>query len=76
MAASSASGASSMVSSELMDGDRERSEVGVLGMLEAELREYIGYGSELYFCGPKDGDVLPEMLGLTARTCSEGALAL
>jgi hypothetical protein len=45
MAASSASGASSIVSSELMDGDRDRTEVGVLGMLEAELRLYIGYGS-------------------------------
>ena len=45
IAASSASGASSMVSSELIDGDRDRSDVGVLGTLEAELIEYIGYGS-------------------------------
>jgi hypothetical protein len=41
-AASSASGVSSMVSSELMDGDRDRKEVGVLGILEAELSEYAG----------------------------------
>lgn len=45
IAASSASGASSIVSSELIDGDRDLSDVGVLGMLEAELKEYIGYGS-------------------------------
>jgi hypothetical protein len=31
-----------MVSSELMDGDRDRKEVGVLGILEAELSEYAG----------------------------------
>ena len=36
-AASSASGVSGIVSRELMDGDRERNDVGVLGMLEAEL---------------------------------------
>ena len=41
-AASSASGVSSMVSSELMDGDRDRKDVGVLGILEAELSEYAG----------------------------------
>lgn len=37
IACSSASGESSMVSRELIDGDRERIDVGVLGMLEAEL---------------------------------------
>lgn len=32
-----------MVSRELIDGDRDRREVGVLGMLDAELlKEYIG----------------------------------
>jgi hypothetical protein len=31
-----------MVSSELIDGERERKDVGVLGTLEAELKEYIG----------------------------------
>jgi len=45
VAASSASGASSIVSNELIDGDRDRSDVGVLGMLDAELNEYMGYGS-------------------------------
>ena len=39
IAASSASGVSSMVSREEMDGDRDRNEVGVDGMLEAELKE-------------------------------------
>jgi len=38
-AASSASGVSGMVSRELMEGERDRSEVGVLGMLEAALKE-------------------------------------
>lgn len=42
LAASSASGISSMVSSELIDGDRDRSDVGVLGMLEVEPNEYVG----------------------------------
>jgi len=41
-AASSASGVSSIVSRELMDGDRDRSDVGVLGTLDAELNEYMG----------------------------------
>ncbi len=31
-----------MVSSELMEGERDRMEVGVLGMLDAELNEYTG----------------------------------
>lgn len=39
IAASSASGVSSIVSSDDMEGDRERNEVGVLGILEAELKE-------------------------------------
>jgi hypothetical protein len=38
-AASSASGVSSIVSNELMDGDRDRIDVGVLGILDAELNE-------------------------------------
>lgn len=36
-AASSASGMSSMVSSELIDGDRDLNEEGVLGILDAKL---------------------------------------
>ena len=39
IAASSASGVSSMVSREEIEGDRDRNEVGVDGMLEAELNE-------------------------------------
>jgi hypothetical protein len=39
IAASSASGVSGIVSRELIDGDRERSEVGVLGMLDADPNE-------------------------------------
>jgi hypothetical protein len=38
-AASSASGVSSIVSNELIDGDLDRVDVGVLGMLDAELNE-------------------------------------
>lgn len=76
MAASSASGVSSIVSNELMDGDRERIEVGVLGILEAELKEYVGYGSLVYLFGAKEGDVLRDVEGLIALACSEGALAL
>jgi hypothetical protein len=76
MAASSASGVSSIVSSELMEGDRDRIDVGVLGKLEAELKEYKGYGSFAYLVGANEGDVLRDVLGLVARTCSEGALAL
>lgn len=39
IAASSASGVSSIVSSEEIDGDRDRNEVGVDGILEAVLNE-------------------------------------
>ena len=74
MAASSASGVSSIVSRELIDGDRDRIEVGVLGILDAELNEYIGYGSLVYLA--KEGDVLREVFGLAAFACREGALAL
>jgi hypothetical protein len=45
MAASSASGVSSIVSRDEMEGERDRREVGVDGILEAELKEYPGYGS-------------------------------
>ena len=38
-AASSASGVSGIVSRELIDGDRDLKEVGVLGMLDADPRE-------------------------------------
>ncbi len=38
-----------MVSSELIDGERDHMEVGVLGILDAELNEYVGYGSFAYF---------------------------
>jgi hypothetical protein len=51
---------SSIVSSELIDGDLDRIDVGVLGMLDAELKEYIGYGSLEYFEAAIDGDVLRE----------------
>ena len=67
MAACSASGISSMVSSELIEGDRDRTEVGVLGILEAEPKEYVGYGSFVYLFGANEGDVLRELLGLAAR---------
>lgn len=43
-AASSASGVSSIVSSELIDGDRDLNELGVLGMLDTDPKE-LGYGS-------------------------------
>lgn len=43
-AACSASGVSSIVSKELIDGDRDLNELGVLGILDAELNE-VGYGS-------------------------------
>lgn len=47
-AASSASGVSSMVSSELIDGDLDLKELGVLGMLEAEPKlNELEYGSLL-----------------------------
>jgi hypothetical protein len=39
LAASSASGVSGIVSSELIDGERDRKDVGVLGILDAELKE-------------------------------------
>lgn len=42
MAASSASGMSSIVSRELIDGDLDLIDVGVLGIEDAELNEYIG----------------------------------
>ena len=78
MAASSASGMSSIVSRELIDGDRDRIDVGVLGIDDAELKEYMGYGSLVYLCTAPagSGDVLPETLGLIARECNDGALAL
>jgi VIT1/CCC1 family predicted Fe2+/Mn2+ transporter len=78
MATSSASGVSSIVSNELIDGERERNEVGVLGTLEAELNEYPGYGSLAYLCAALDGEgeVLPEIFGLTALAPNAGALAL
>jgi len=38
-----------MVSRELIDGDRDRIDVGVLGIEDAELKEYRGYGSLVYF---------------------------
>ena len=78
LAASSASGVSSIVSRELIEGDLDLKDVGVLGMLDAELNEYIGYGSYVYFCGAKDGkgDVPPDRLGLIALACKDGALAL
>jgi len=76
MAASSASGVSSIVSKELIEGDRDRNDVGVLGMLDAELKEDAGYRSYAYFGGAGDGDVLPDRCGLTALACNDGALAL
>lgn len=78
MAASSASGISSIVSRELIDGDLDRIDVGVLGIEDAELKEYIGYGSLVYFGAVPNGsgEVLPEMLGLIALECNDGALAL
>lgn len=78
MAASSASGISSIVSSELIDGDRDRIDVGVLGIEDAELKEYMGYGSLVYLCPEPNGrgEVLPEILGLIALECKDGALAL
>ena len=39
LAASSASGVSGIVSRELIDGERDRKDVGVLGTLDAELKE-------------------------------------
>lgn len=47
-------------------------------MLEAELNEYMGYGSLVYLCEEKEGegDVLPSIPGLMDRACNEGALAL
>ena len=65
-----------MVSSELIEGDRDRIDVGVLGMLEAEPKEYVGYGSLVYLLGANEGDELRELLGLPARACRDGALAL
>jgi len=56
-----------MVSRELMEGDLDLSDVGVLGILEVELKEYIGYGSLAYFCADSNGEAAPDRLGLAAR---------
>ena len=59
-AASSASGLSGIVSRELIEGERDRKEVGVLGMLDAELNEDCGYDSFVYFCGLRTGELPAE----------------
>jgi hypothetical protein len=46
-------------------------------MLEADPKEYAGYGSFAYFCAKRDGELQPEETpGLTARAYNDGALAL
>ena len=74
-AASSASGVSSIVSSEEIEGDRERKEVGVDGILEADEKEYPGYGS-FAICAANEGEVLRELLGLRDFAWRAGEPAL